>query len=234
MQLRVGNERIFDENLDEEEVEAIAFAHPVSMLILEAIDELHRRRRRGLSQDDAVTITRSQRLFERYREAREADLAFELKKLKKLYGLEEQQNEVQSTRSLALREVQIAAQRIRHARVDENILDRILAGDLDLQKESPLTLYGYSVSHSRGLRRKERLELLFDFWSFGEVTSMFPEEYRAKWSSPGTKARKQRMVTHLDYLADTREAMDPHKYRAAVERWRHDSAAVSSFSKSTR
>ena len=222
MQLRTGKRRIFDEDMDEDLVESIAEQFPVSVLILEAIDELWRR-------DRDKNKERCRQLFQQYGESRQADLDDELAALAEEYDLDEEPSGMPVARAEARAEVHRLAKDIRHAEIDKKLLDRLLDGGAVMQSESPLKLYGYSVSVARRLRPRERAELLEDFWAKGQVPSFFEEEYRTGWGTPRSRIRKARMTSHLEFLVKWFGESDPVKYGLAIRKWRKDIEIIDAF-----
>lgn len=223
MQLRPGTRRIFDADLPDDLVEELTREIPLSIVILEAIDELMRRNPEG-------NRPRCRALFRTYVETRQADLDSELAELADEHGLDAETDDAEVDAGSAARaEVFEIARSLRHARVDERMLDRLMNGEVDLQRESPLKLFGYSVSSAAGLGPKMRAELLEDFWAEGKIPALFPEDYRKTWGGPRSKQRKARMTSHLEFLASFFERNDSIRFANAIAKWKKDVKRIEAF-----
>ncbi len=90
-----------------------------------------------------------------------------------------------------------------------------------MAEASPLALMGYRVGKTHGLPVRDR-RVILDFAFDGVLPTALPKAYRDAWGSPGSRARWNRILGHLNSLADLRESRP--QYEAAVRDWREDAA----------
>lgn len=95
----------------------------------------------------------------------------------------------------------------------------------DLVERSPLAILGYKVGQ-KGMRKTKRRSFLAAFFLARLPLPLAPE-YLEEWGGPGSVTRRERMRSHLIWLANNAEKRDDAaSFETAISEWRDDAAFV--------
>jgi hypothetical protein len=89
----------------------------------------------------------------------------------------------------------------------------------DWQEESPLVLMGYRVGKTKGLKESERRKILRKAFE-DHIPNAYELDYMADWGTPRTRARYDRIVEHLAFMANSRSGQK--NMDIAVSHWQSD------------
>jgi hypothetical protein len=89
---------------------------------------------------------------------------------------------------------------------------------------SPLVCFGYRVGKTNGRSETERRAIL-DYAIAADLDAtlpFLPKSYRLEWGGPLSAARFNRILHHLNNMADLRDGR--RNFDAAVSHWRNDAS----------
>lgn len=139
---------------------------------------------------------------------------------------EAERSKLQAERDSFLRSSRLAAPDfILHARLDFEREYRASGGEgMFGQEMSPLVCFGYRVGKTNGRNETERRAILaYAIVADLDVTLPFlPVAYRREWGGPLSSTRLNRILHHLDNMADLREGR--RSFEVAVSHWRADAS----------
>ena len=114
---------------------------------------------------------------------------------------------------------------ILNARLDFEREYRASGGDgVFGQEMSPLVCFGYRVGKTNGRSETERRAIL-DYAIAADLDatlSFLPKSYRLEWGGPLSAARFNRILHHLNNMADLRDGR--RNFDVAVSHWRNDAS----------
>ncbi len=139
---------------------------------------------------------------------------------------EAERSKLQAERDSFLRSTRMAAPDfILNARLDFEREYRASGGEGIFGHEmSPLVCFGYRVGRTNGRNETERRAILaYAIVADLDVTLPFlPVAYRREWGGPLSSTRFNRILHHLDNMADLREGR--RSFEVAVSHWRADAS----------
>ena len=139
---------------------------------------------------------------------------------------EAERSKLQAERDSFLRSTRMAAPDfILNARLDFEREYRASGGEAMFGQEmSPLVCFGYRVGKTNGRSETERRAILaYAIVADLDVTLPFlPVAYRREWGGPLSATRFNRVLHHLDNMADLREGR--RSFEVAVSHWRADAS----------
>lgn len=137
-----------------------------------------------------------------------------------------ERSKLQAERDSFLRSTRMAAPDfILNARLDFEREYRASGGEGIFGHEmSPLVCFGYRVGRTNGRNETERRAILaYAIVADLDVTLPFlPVAYRREWGGPLSSTRFNRILHHLDNMADLREGR--RSFEVAVSHWRADAS----------
>ena len=114
---------------------------------------------------------------------------------------------------------------ILNARLDFEREYRASGGDgVFGQEMSPLVCFGYRVGKTNGRSETERRAIL-DYAIAADLDAtlpFLPKSYRLEWGGPLSAARFNRILHHLNNMADLRDGR--RNFDVAVSHWRNDAS----------
>ena len=114
---------------------------------------------------------------------------------------------------------------ILNARLDFEREYRASGGDgVFGQEMSPLVCFGYRVGKTNGRSETERRAIL-DYAIAADLDAtlpFLPKNYRLEWGGPLSAARFNRILHHLNNMADLRDGR--RNFDVAVSHWRNDAS----------
>ena len=114
---------------------------------------------------------------------------------------------------------------ILNARLDFEREYRASGGDgVFGQEMSPLVCFGYRVGKTNGRSETERRAIL-DYAIAADLDAalpFLPKSYRLEWGGPLSPARFNRILHHLNNMADIRD--NRRNFDVAVSHWRNDAS----------
>jgi hypothetical protein len=114
---------------------------------------------------------------------------------------------------------------ILNARLDFEREYRASGGDgVFGQEMSPLVCFGYRVGKTNGRSETERRAIL-DYAIAADLDAtlpFLPKSYRLEWGGPLSAARFNRILHHLNNMADLRD--NRRNFDVAVSHWRNDAS----------
>jgi hypothetical protein len=114
---------------------------------------------------------------------------------------------------------------ILNARLDFEREYRASGGDgVFGQEMSPLVCFGYRVGKTNGRSETERRAIL-DYAIAADLDAalpFLPKSYRLEWGGPLSPARFNRILHHLNNMADLRD--NRRNFDVAVSHWRNDAS----------
>ena len=114
---------------------------------------------------------------------------------------------------------------ILNARLDFEREYRASGGDgVFGQEMSPLVCFGYRVGKTNGRSETERRAIL-DYAIAADLDAtlpFLPKSYRLEWGGPLSAARFNRILHHLNNMADLRDGRS--NFDVAVSHWRNDAS----------
>ncbi len=114
---------------------------------------------------------------------------------------------------------------ILNARLDFEREYRASGGDgVFGQEMSPLVCFGYRVGKTNGRSETERRAIL-DYAIAADLDAtlpFLPKSYRLEWGGPLSAARFNRILHHLNNMADLRDSR--RNFDVAVSHWRNDAS----------
>ena len=114
---------------------------------------------------------------------------------------------------------------ILNARLDFEREYRASGGDgVFGQEMSPLVCFGYRVGKTNGRSETERRTIL-DYAIAADLDAalpFLPKSYRLEWGGPLSPARFNRILHHLNNMADLRD--NRRNFDVAVSHWRNDAS----------
>lgn len=84
---------------------------------------------------------------------------------------------------------------------------------------SPLKCFGYAVGKTSGVSENRRREIIYYTW-YATIPSVIPKKYASEWGEPGTYKRFDKIISHLNMLANQRA--NRKSYEVAISDWKSD------------